>query len=204
MHESRRAVYPMRHSAFSDFAVIGQVSKVAFHGLLLLVVCAIHIDVGIADRGSQPSPYHHESSESCPPATETARRRLEGLIFPKPNVTPRWLNEDVKVNYIPALGNISGRGDIIELTDAHDHDVCIRLNEMHSMNIAAEFEMPEREEPAYVYEYGYYRAGDFYFAVFNRLPMPQPDDPMIVRSSTRSGFISVYDADLKIIGGFRI
>lgn len=154
--------------------------------------------------GEGANPSHSEVSGDCPLASDSVHRELQALIFPNPDVTPRWLDKGVKAKYIPELGNISGRSKIQELTDEKDHDVCARLNEMHAKRITAEFEVPGRSKPAYVYDYGYFKAGDFYFAVFDRNPIPQPDDPAVVRSSTASGFISVYDANLNLIGGFQL
>lgn len=138
-------------------------------------------------------------TSSCPEPTEHVRDALEDLA-------QRLTESERRGPSAPPVSAIQSveRGEVRKLTPETDEKTCRALYEQgHSEYLEKtwnqEFNIEGDIYP--YYDAGYYKVGDYYFALFVKTPTPQDDDSSMTRIVTGYNTALIYnDSFEKVVG----
>ncbi len=142
-----------------------------------------------------------EKTSSCPEPTEHVREALEDLAQGMSMLAEAGGRSAPPES---ALQSVE-RGDVRRLVPERDEKACRTLydqghSEFLDKTWNQEFSIQGSIYP--LYDAGYYKGGDYYFALFVRTPTPQDDDLSQTRVVTGYSTALIYDQNFEKIAGY--
>lgn len=139
-------------------------------------------------------------TSDCPEPTEHVREALENLA----QRLARHVRKGPSAPPVAAIQSVED-GEVRRLTPGRDETACRALFEQGHSEYLDKTWNQELEIEGEIYPYydaGYYKVGDYYFALFVKTPTPQDDDPTMIRIVTGYSTALIYNENFEKLVGY--